>query len=164
MTVVLPLTGGYVALIDDEDAPRVLPFRWSPSVRKNGDVYVRRNEYRSGKAHAVYLHRFLVEAGSGQLVDHKNLDPLDNRKANLRLTDKAGNGTNRHKQARGSSRFKGVHYYTARSCWCAEVRYRGKRKHVGYFTDEREAARAYDAAATEMQGAFALTNAALGLL
>jgi hypothetical protein len=41
---------------------------------------------------------------------------------------------------------------------------KGKKLHLGYFFDEAEAARTYDAFATEYYGEFARTNVDRGLL
>lgn len=41
------------------------------------------------------LHRFIMEASDGDVVDHKNHDKTDNRRANLRLTTAQKNSWNR---------------------------------------------------------------------
>lgn len=46
----------------------------------------------------------------------------------------------------------------------AQIQVRGRKIHLGEFTDPAEAARAYDAAAIQHHGDFARTNAAMGLL
>ena len=42
-----------------------------------------------------YLHKVLMDAVFGQVVDHKNNNPLDNRKENLRVTENLKNTKNR---------------------------------------------------------------------
>lgn len=57
-----------------------------------------------------------------------------------------------------TSRFKGVHWNKSLRKWRVYVSANGKSIHVGLFTDEIEAARAYDRAARERYGEFAHTN------
>lgn len=57
-----------------------------------------------------------------------------------------------------SSRYRGVEWYKAYSKWSACIRCQGTRYHLGYFTDEIEAAKAYNAKATELLGDKAKLN------
>jgi hypothetical protein len=56
----------------------------------------------------------------------------------------------------GISRYKGVS--RNREKWQARIKVDGKQSHLGIFTDEEDAARAYDAAARELFGEFAYLN------
>ena len=53
---------------------------------------------------------------------------------------------------------RGVHWNRQRSKWKAAIWIAPKTKHLGFFVDEAEAARAYDAAAREHFGGFARLN------
>jgi hypothetical protein len=57
-----------------------------------------------------------------------------------------------------ASRFRGVQYNRQASAWFAAINVDGKRSHIGRFTTEEDAARAYDAKAREMHGAKARLN------
>ena len=57
-----------------------------------------------------------------------------------------------------TSAFKGVSWCAGSNKWRAQLCVKGKSPHIGMFTDEREAAIAYDDAARKEFGAFALTN------
>jgi hypothetical protein len=87
------------------------------------------------------LHRFLLGLKSGDrlLVDHKNRDRLDNRRANLRLGSQAMNAQNRNPLG-GSSKFRGVSWDRARSCWETHAKINGRSYFLGRFDDELEAA------------------------
>jgi hypothetical protein len=61
-------------------------------------------------------------------------------------------------QRRVSSRYKGVSWHKRDKKFYAAIKLNGRPKHLGAFIDEREAARAYDAAAREHFGDFAVCN------
>lgn len=120
--------------------------------------YVRSSVRIKGRRFTIPLHRLISSAGRGQLVDHIDGDGLNNRRSNLRLVTAAENSRNRRK-ASGiiqSSRYKGV--LRSGRKWLAGITCDGQRFNLGSFTDEREAARAYDAKALAIFGDFARLN------
>lgn len=54
----------------------------------------------------IPLARFVTNAKKGQIVDHRNRDPLDNRRVNLRIVNKRQNCLN--KKCKNASGFIGV--------------------------------------------------------
>src|ERR1043166_3164643 len=97
----LPLTKGYVALIDSTDSD-LLQFRWTANERNKGKgVYVQRTVKVDGKQMLVQLHRVIYERiigrplGRWELIDHWDLNPLNNQRSNLRLASHAQNQQNR---------------------------------------------------------------------
>jgi len=169
-TVRVPLTGrrgaGRYALVDAADADRVLAHRWALHSNgrppgRSGHLTVLSSEHRG----RIRLARLVLELDRGdpRVADHINGDPLDNRRANLRVATLAENARN-CRAVRGAVRFKGVRRLES-GRYQARIRGRaGNPTHLGTFPTAEEAAAAYDAAALELHGAFAVTNAAAGLL
>lgn len=151
-TVAVPLTNGGAATIDREDADRVLSHSWRSADNGRGRPYVR----MVGAGSPVYLHRFILGDAAGRVVDHVNGDPLDNRRSNLRAASHSQNGANA-KGRGGSSRYKGV--YTRGGRWFAQIGGGSTTRYIGSYETEDEAALAYNAAAREAFGEFALLNA-----
>lgn len=151
----IPLTQNKVALIDPEDWPLVEDLTWY-AVKCNGKFYAQAKEPGTNKS--VYLHRRVTGAGPDEEVDHESGDGLDCRRANLRVSDSTGNNRNVGKRPGLSSRFKGVHWHKAMRRWQAKIKIERKAKHLGYFTDEEAAARAYDEASLKLHGQFGRTN------
>jgi hypothetical protein len=158
--IAIPLTNSQqVALIDDEDLPRVTGYGW----HLRSDGYVAAPTYIGGVPGTVYLHRLVMQAKTGDEVDHKFGVKTDNRKSNLRWATRSQNGGNRKKSTKpSSSTFKGVCWDTAYQKWVATIQptINGKKKHIniGRFIDESDAARAYNEKAVELFGEFALLN------
>jgi len=149
----------HLFLIDAEDWPRISGFKWYVSSDGGTRMYV--STYIGKKK--SYLHRMILEPSNGQRVDHCNGDPLDNRKANLRLATHQQNMFNRRKprtygRKPTASSHKGVTWDRSRGRYKAQIVKNGINYNLGHFTDEKRAAVTYDHAALEMFGEFAHTN------
>lgn len=103
----------------------------------------------------VRVHKLIVDY---PIVDHINRNRLDNRKANLRSVTQGQNSMNRSKSSRKTSGYKGVCWHKSTQKWRARIRLNGCLKHLGHFDDIIEAAKAYDKAASEHFGEFAVLN------
>lgn len=155
MTQVIPLTREMVAIVDDEDFAAVSAFKWHAAAHGNGIFSARRTA--SGKT--VYLHRFLMgEIPSGFVVDHINGNPLDCRRANLRIATFRENAMNRRKRSDAKSAFKGVKWRAKKRAWVAKIKVNGRMIFLGNHRSAVDAARAYDKAAREHFGEFARCN------
>lgn len=110
---------------------------------------------RKTTSKAVLLHRDLLGNPKG-IVDHINGDGLDCRRSNLRLASASESAANVKLRSDNSTGFKGVSPH--RKKWSARIQWRGKRYELGDFSSCEEAVRAYDKAARELHGEFAVLN------
>lgn len=153
----------FIALYDDIDHELVSKHKWYI-----GQGYVR--TWIKGRVRM--LHRLILEVDDPKiLVDHKNINPLDNRRDNLRPCTLRQNICN--KKPRGSSKYLGVQKPNGifkrkgkdgrpiiykYEYWIAIIKMDGKNKYLGSFKDEIEAAKAYDKMAAIVHGEFANLN------
>jgi len=91
------------------------------------------------KRQLVFLHRILLDAPIGIMVDHINRNTLDNRKANLRLVTARGNALNRKTDKRNKSGHPGVYWDSARLRWRTLASLDGKLVNLGYFAELQHA-------------------------
>ena len=98
----------------------------------------------------VLLHQLLV----GKQIDHKDRDPLNNRRSNLRVCTQKQNTHNSGPTKNSSSRYKGVSRIRNSEKWEARI----KDIHLGRFSSEKEAAIVYNIAAIEHFGDYAYLN------
>ncbi len=147
----IPLTRGQFAIVDAADYERINRYRWTACPCEDGGFYAR----RSVPGGTVLMHREIMNAPKGMVVDHIDRNRLDNRQANLRVCTPQQNEFNKRPRSR-RSRFKGVYPY--RDKWQAAIKHNGKTHHLGVFDDDVEAAKARDRKAFELQGEFAYLN------
>lgn len=136
----LNLTGGLVSLIDDNIDKKIIAQKWYAS--KNGKNYYAKAII---KRKSVYLHRVLLNAKKGEIVDHINGNTLDNRLNNLRIVNASQNsGNSKQRINKKYSKLKGVHYMKNRKKpWTSRIQVLNKTIHLGYFLTEVEAFFAY---------------------
>lgn len=151
---------GQIVLVDDDDFQELSKRTWVVAKRSNLGVYARAMIDGKWK----YMHRLIMGSKSGEIVDHKNMNGLDNRRDNLRLCGMSENSSNRVKKAgvNVSSKYKGVHFdrrnKKSENRWIAMIYAGGRSKYLGLFATEVEAAEAYNRAASTAFGEFARLN------
>lgn len=106
------------------------------------------------------MHRIVNQTPPKVHTDHKNGFKIDNTRRNLRSCSYAKNMQNQRVQQRSkTSKFKGVSFLKSTGKWMAYVGSKKTRKYLGStFQTERDAAMAYNRAASERYGEFALLN------
>jgi hypothetical protein len=153
--MVINLTQGYKATIDDENEIAIGQHKWF-ALKSGKNIYAARHTPGNHKKF-ILMHRVIMCATDTCLVDHINHNTLDNRKENLRLCSSSQNMMNKNSN-RGISQYKGAHWHKINKKWVAGIRYFGKQLYLGSYSMEEDAARAYDAKAIELFGEFALLN------
>ena len=107
----------------------------------------------------VRMHRLILNVKDRKVfVDHVDNNGLNNKKSNLRTCTDQQNKYNANKHALCSSSLKGVSWYKRDKKWSASITINGKKKHLGLFDSEIEAAKAYNETAVKLFGEFANTN------
>ena len=154
----IPLTQGKYAIVDPEDFERLNKHKWC-AVKSCNTFYANRTIYVGKKSISIRMHREIIQPTGYLFVDHINHNGLDNRKANLRLATCAQNNYNsRNFRKSESSKYKGVRWNKQIKKWAVIICFNKKSKFIGYFEDEKQAAKAYDKAAKKYHGQFASLN------
>lgn len=156
----IKMTGGYVAVVDDEDFDIFNKYSWS--IMKSGsNIYAKRLENVDGKRVNVMMHRVILSVTDRLIkIDHRNRNGLDNQRKNLRIATPSQNSKN--KKASGKSKYLGVSIKRSQRVnkWVAQIKpsVKDKRIHLGYFKTQRQAAIAYNIAAVKYHKEFANLN------
>lgn len=144
-------------LIDEEYLNLVQQFKWRVAKTSNrGRIYAMAKS--NGKT--IYMHRLIIDAKKGEVVDHINGNGLDNRKSNLRIVTHKQNAWNIGKKSNGTtSKYLGVGWVHKDKAYQARIRTdSGIRISLGYFDNEIDAAKAYNMKAIELRGEYARLN------
>ncbi len=114
----IPLTRGYLAVIDAEDAPLVSGYNWFVQVQPNGLAYAFRMSARSeGARRMIAMHRVIAGDPKGLEIDHRDGDGLNNRRGNLREATRLQNQYNRRLNVNNTSGYRGVTYDKQHAKW-----------------------------------------------
>jgi hypothetical protein len=141
---VVPLTRGLESIVDLADLPVVATHNWQALCTKGGHAYGMRSRVVNGERFIVMMHRLILGAPHGMVVDHINGNGLDNRRCNIRICSQSDNMKNQviHRINRlgiqGVSRAKGRYKAT--------ITHDGVRAYLGSYTSADLAAAAREGA------------------
>jgi hypothetical protein len=137
---------GVVMKIDDEDWEKWKHINWYASYDKKTKSYyiICNKSIKNNISKTQGIHRLIMSAKKGQLVDHINHDTTDNRKENLRIVSYTLNNLNRRKNDNCLSNFIGVSFDKSKNKFTATVIKNKKQAYFKRFNDEIEAAKARD--------------------
>jgi len=153
--LLIPLTQGQFAIVDPEDYEHLTQHKWY--AHQDGKKYYAYRTIPFTKKR-IAMHRQIMHAPKGLIVDHIDGDSLNNRKSNLRPCTRAQNGYNRRPSHKSRSGYKGVYWHKHHGKWHVRITKYGKTFYLGSFSDPIEAARTYDRKAEELFGEFAYLN------
>ena len=139
---IIELTLGLFAEVDDEDAEELSKRKWQATKRSDG------NGYYAINSQGQRMHRVLMGVDDDRIVDHRDGDGLNNRKANIRTGTQSQNCVNR--KTTPGSYLRGTR--KKKNSWQAYIKFQGKQRSLGYFKTEQEAHMAYMAEARKIHG------------
>ena len=151
----IQLNKGIITIVDDEDFEYLNQWKWY-LLKSKTNYYAIRTSKPENKL--IQLHRVVIQAKQGEIVDHVNGDKLDNRKINLRICTKAQNNQNRKTSKLNKSGYNGVSWCIRNKKWVTQIQYENKKIHIGYYIDLIDAAKAFNDAAKKYHGEFAKLN------
>lgn len=137
---------GIPVIIDKEDYEKIKGYLWYTS---------KGYALTHFKGTTLKIHRIILNIGEGMVVDHINGNPLDNRKANLRICTQHQNAMNVKKPKNNKSGIKGVRWVENRHKWEAFIGYNRKQIHLGQFDSVDEAVNARKNAEAKYYGEYA---------
>ena len=166
----IPLSQGKVAVVDDEDYDWLMEWKWHyveyatnyGAARTQLKEELKR-EWNGVPQKKINMNRAIWEKHNGPIegdlvVNFTNGDGLDLRKENLRLATRSQKQWSQKVRPRGTSQYKGVCWFKQSRKWLAQIVVNYKVIRLGFFEDEKEAARAYNKAARKYFGEFARLN------
>ena len=150
---------GYWTILDEKDYYRLRKYKWIVQGKDRKFYAMRAVKINEREIKLISMHREILHAPEGMLVDHQNRNSLDNRQHNLRLATPSQNSYNRKKTSgTSSSKYRGVTFNKGRNRWYARIKVNGKTMWLGSFDNEEKAAKAYDEAAKKFYKDFAHLN------
>jgi hypothetical protein len=152
MTQSIPLLRGQTTLVDDDVYPELAQYRW----RLNSSGYAVRSYKANDKEIVVCMHREIMHAPRGLVVDHISGNRLDNRRSELRLITQQENLMNRRCFKNNRCGYKGVTHQHGK--WHARIQFHETLIHLGFWEDPITAALAYDCAAHKLFSEYAHPN------
>jgi len=112
-------------------------------------------EIKKMDAKKTFMH-VLISGEIGR--DHADGNKLNNTRENLRICSSSQNNMNKKLTIKNKSGFKGVHFHKPSKKWVTTIYKNGDVKFQRSFSDIQEAAHAYNKAAVEFHGEFAVLN------
>jgi len=159
----IKLTQGQFALVDNEDFENINQYKWCAQYSKNTKSFyaLRGGKSSGGKQKKIYMHRFIIKAYKGMIVDHIDHDTLNNQKGNLRIVTKSQNAMNKRKLSNNTSGATGVIWCKRDRKWTARIGIGNQRINLGFFDDRNQAIQARKQAEEKYHGEYSYEQSIL---
>lgn len=155
-------TDGVKFYVDDEDFENVNRYKWRTEIHGNTRRVCRKNCITKNAdwigASSTLLHRFILKAKKGKIIDHIDGNGLNNCRSNLRLCTHKENSRNTSSRKGSTSKYLGVSLNRRNNKWLCQIQVDGKNKFLGYFIEEWIAAHQYNVFSKHFFGDFARLN------
>ena len=103
-----------------------------------------KGQRKNKRVHRLVAEAFILNPDKLPEVDHINGKRQDNHVTNLRWVSGSSNTRNREICRQASSQYNGVHWNARLGRWKASIYFEGTTKFLGHFTEEIEAAKAFN--------------------
>lgn len=157
---IIPTRSGHEILVSDEDFDYLSQFSWSvtPPPSTNPRSFYARAKLRDGKggSRAVLMHRLILADKSRRPIDHIDHNGLNNQRENLRICTVQQNNMAARRRDRDLP--KGVSFCRRTGKYIAVIQVKYRKIYLGLHATQSEAAHAYNKAAVEHFGHFAVLN------
>jgi len=132
-------------------------WKWYADWMRKGYRVVRNLPKVNGKQKSIYIHTIIAERMGidSKKIDHKDQNPLNNQRKNLRAATNSQNQHNRGCNKNNTSGVKGVVFDKSRGKYRAQIMVEGKCHNLGRFDTVAEAAAVVQHKREELVGEFA---------
>lgn len=155
----IPLTKEMVAIVDAFLYEWLIEFNWHAAWNPATESFYAVCRVPGNRRRIRMQHLIVgLKDDDPRIVDHQNMNSLDNRGSNLRPATHAQNHWNRGLISTNTTGFIGVSPCTDGNKFRAYITCHGKLLHLGRYHTAEAAARARDAKAKELYGGFAVLN------
>lgn len=135
--------------VDAEDYDKIKDYCWIEHIIQGGYHALETRKENSNKT--IRMHYLIV----GKNFDHKDRNPFNNRKYNLREPGECGNAQNHSLRKDNSTGVSGVHFDERSGCYIARIQANKKRVQLGKFNSLDDAIKARLKAEVKYYGSFA---------
>ena len=145
---------GATFIIDPDDYEKISQYYWRVDNR-HGYVETFIKDHKR-----LTLHRLIMDAEKGEIIDHINHDKTDNRKTNLRKVSDVQSSVNRKLRSDNTSGHRGVCYHKGRGRkhWRASITVNKEVIALGNYLTFEEAVAARQAAEEKYFGEYSYEN------
>lgn len=133
-------------IVDTQNLDIVTKYKW----RLSTDGYAMGRDADK----TIMLHRILVGAPKGMVVDHINHNTLDNRNDNLRICTNQDNGRNKMTVSNNTSGRNGVSWNKSSKKWMSYITVDSKMIYLGLFVNIADAITARENAENKYFGEY----------
>lgn len=145
--MIVHLSGGYECLISKEDYGLVSKRLWHYAPRNGATSNLRKHERKYNQNGHIKMHRLIMDAPAGMVVDHINGNKIDNRRDNLRIATHSQNSINTPSRDMRNIEYRNGSY-------CVRMRVNNERIYIGNYKYLGDAKIARDDASKKYHGQY----------